>query len=181
MNHINKITPEQRAAYSAKGVETKRRNKAAAEKVRMDAMAYAGGLKSEIRALEAQLHSLERIEAISKIHGQVTNKGLLSLNEIINSSSPWKGVSGVYFLIENKEIVYIGQSNNVFQRIGEHFRKKRFSRYVYIPCAEDGLDILESLYIHIFAPKLNGIFANGIKTAPYSIDSLIQKITKEAA
>jgi hypothetical protein len=181
MTNFKNMTPEQRSASQAKSLETRRRKKADAEKARVDHMAYAGGLKAKIRALEAQLHSLERIDAISKIHCSVTNKGLLSLNEIINSSCPWKGASGVYFLIENNEIVYIGQSNNVFQRIGEHFRKKRFSRYVYIPCAEDGLDILESLYIHIFNPKLNGIFANGIKTAPYSIDSLIQKITKEAA
>lgn len=174
-NNIGNMTPEQRAASQAKRLETMRRNKAAAEKARMDAMAYAGGLQAKVRALESQLHALERIEVISKAHCSLTNKKLLAANEIINAASPWHGASGVYFLIENEEIVYIGQSTNVFQRIGEHFRNKKFSRYAYIPCVAQGLDILESLYIHLYRPILNGKFENGTKIAPYDIDSLIKK------
>ena len=64
---------------------------------------------------------------------------------------------GVYFLFRQNEIVYIGQSINVIQRIGAHVteRKKRFDRVLYLPCPQGLLDFYERELIFQFKPRYN--------------------------
>lgn len=62
---------------------------------------------------------------------------------------------GVYFLYDKGELVYIGQSNNVYGRIGQHIRegKKRFDDfriYETSDCVR-----LEGLLIGLLHPKYN--------------------------
>lgn len=83
---------------------------------------------------------------------------LSSENQIKNSShevipSP----TGIYFLIQDKNIVYVGQSTNILSRIGAHLENKKikFNRYSIIPCKKEDLKILETYYIHKFNTKHN--------------------------
>lgn len=77
--------------------------------------------------------------------------------DIINSamSSPLILV-GIYFLIEENEIVYVGQSNDINKRVGTHCSEKikRFSKYSYVECDNSALDQLELLK---FKPIYNEI------------------------
>lgn len=68
-----------------------------------------------------------------------------------------KTSSGIYLLYNGRQIVYIGQSNAVFTRIGSHIRdpEKDFDGVRVIPCPPDCLDELEALLIRIFSPKCN--------------------------
>ena len=62
---------------------------------------------------------------------------------------------GVYFLYDEGELVYIGTSNNLYQRIGEHIAddKKKFDSFELYPTT-DRLR-LEGFLIDAFKPKYN--------------------------
>lgn len=75
------------------------------------------------------------------------------------------GVSGktidpiIYFLIDNEQIVYVGQSLQGIYRVFEHmkFNKKKFDSYFILNCEEKDLHDLENLYIEEFKPKYNKV------------------------
>jgi hypothetical protein len=62
---------------------------------------------------------------------------------------------GVYFLIHDDEIVYVGQSINIHQRIGEHEKTKIFTTFTYVECSYEELNKIEARYIDMFKPKYN--------------------------
>ncbi|MFM0044140.1 GIY-YIG nuclease family protein [Paraburkholderia sediminicola] len=80
----------------------------------------------------------------------------LTPEEVIGRSIQVKGVHGVYFLIDDGEIVYIGKSTNFASRLGVHSLEKKFTR-VYFMAIDDAsqLDELERFYIKKFDPRLN--------------------------
>jgi len=173
-------TPEERSAIAAKSHATRRANKEKLEAARQEALVYAGGLKAEIANLEYRLANLVHEESISIVSCELTNKALLTREQIVETSLPWARSTGVYFLIDADEIVYIGQSVNVYARIAQH-SDKTFDRYAYIPCEADVMDRLESLYIHCFRPRMNGNFNSTEKSAPIRLDKLLGFKHKEEA
>lgn len=64
---------------------------------------------------------------------------------------------GVYFLHKGDDIVYVGQSTNVWGRVQVHIREgvKDFDSYSVLPCSEDRLLRTELFYIYILQPKYN--------------------------
>ena len=65
--------------------------------------------------------------------------------------------AGVYFLIRNGEVVYVGRSGNCMTRIGSHIseRKKSFDSYMIYEAPQYECDSLEPLYILKFQPVYN--------------------------
>jgi hypothetical protein len=63
--------------------------------------------------------------------------------------------SGVYFLLQGKRVVYVGQSKRVSHRIAEHLKTKRFDRVVCLPLAPEDLLKAEAFYIAMYAPIYN--------------------------
>lgn len=171
-------TPEERRASAAKGVATRRARREAKEAARLDALKYADGLREKISVLESRLAALERHEVMSAISQGLTRKAMLRDDEIAKAALPWKKASGIYFLLDGNEVVYIGQAVNVYSRIGQH-ANKRFDRFTFIPCAADALNVLESLYIHCLRPRLNGSQSSGAKCAPIALDALIRMVPSE--
>jgi hypothetical protein len=171
-------TPEERKASAAKGVATRRAKREKREADREEALIYANGLKATIANLEFRLTALHHEEQMNVISCQLTDKALLSQEQIVKASIPWERSTGVYFLVWNDEVVYVGQSVNVYSRITHH-SSKEFDKYAYIPCHEDALDRLESLYIHCFRPRLNGNANATEKSAPIRLDKLLGIKLKE--
>ena len=98
---------------------------------------------------------------------RLTNKTLLRESEIVAAAAKWHNCTGVYFLIKNGRIVYVGQSFSVFARVNQHKTdRKDFDSMAYVPCDAKDLDILESLYIHMFQPDLNGRVNDKNKSRP---------------
>lgn len=62
---------------------------------------------------------------------------------------------GVYFLYDGDELVYIGTTDNLYRRIGEHIAagEKVFDRFEFYP-TEDRIR-LEGFLIDLFNPKYN--------------------------
>lgn len=86
-----------------------------------------------------------------------------------------KRESGIYALKKHKEIVYVGQSNNVYTRILEHIvdKNKDFDE-ISVAYNEDILKVqtMEVVVIGILKPKYNKLVIDSelfLKVIPYEI------------
>lgn len=62
---------------------------------------------------------------------------------------------GIYFLIKEGEVVYVGQSTNVFARVPKHRKDKEFDSWHWVPCERKNLNGMELFYLGMFKPTLN--------------------------
>lgn len=64
---------------------------------------------------------------------------------------------GVYFLLRDHEIVYIGQSVDCYTRLRSHAQDstKEFNRACYVPVPKEDLDNIEETLISLFKPEYN--------------------------
>jgi len=62
---------------------------------------------------------------------------------------------GIYFLIKNEEVVYVGQTINGVSRIKQHKQDKDFDHYYFKQCQKNNLNKNEARYISIYNPKYN--------------------------
>ena len=79
----------------------------------------------------------------------------------------YKPPEGVYFLYWERELVYVGQTNDIFRRISEHAhgrvkpgqKKKAFDSWSYVECDSEEMRIsIENLIISLKHPKYNEDF-----------------------
>ncbi len=134
-------------------------------------------LKKERDFLLQQVSTIKHELALSEISKKLTSKTLVSESDIVQACNPLPMVAGIYFLVDNGNVVYVGQSVNIFSRVSQHYNdKKQFTSFAYIVCEKNILDKMESLYIHLLKPKLNGLLNNGIVCAPLSLDFLLSGI-----
>jgi hypothetical protein len=91
--------------------------------------------------------------------GDLGFSGTLSAEYILGLAKPVKKTCGVYFLMLEREIVYVGQSTNCNLRIGNHLLdgQKAFDSYFVVECPTNRLDEMEAKYIVKFRPKHNVI------------------------
>ena len=158
MNIWESMTEAEKAACKAKAQETRKRNKE--NKLRMEkeakeaSLREAHDLKNGIADLRRQLSELQNeVELVEKIK-TLTGSIVLSEKQIVSGASKVGELSGVYFLIKDDKVIYVGQSVNVFSRVSSH-EVKDFTHVSWVPCEIGGLDALESLYIHTLRPDLN--------------------------
>lgn len=64
-------------------------------------------------------------------------------------------LSGVYFLCHGAKVVYVGQSANVFGRVGAHIGNKTFDAVWFIRVPQSDLDFVEGELIRTLKPKYN--------------------------
>ena len=83
-----------------------------------------------------------------------------TMAEIVEASIPVENLVGVYFLIKNDEVVYVGQSSiNILGRIAKHLRSnKEFDSFSYMRCDKEDIDAMEAKYIAALIPRLNVSF-----------------------
>jgi len=84
---------------------------------------------------------------------------LKKLHEHLHQLPLWSP-SGVYFLVENDVVVYVGATTSVVQRVPNHMNSKRFSLAFFIPLPEDQILEVERAFIRTLKPRYNGD-ANG--------------------
>lgn len=81
--------------------------------------------------------------------------GSIGLEDLLERSIKACAVSGVYFLFKRKKLLYVGQSRNVFSRVGTHARKVKFDSFTYLEYPLHLLSKYEQHYIAKFQPPLN--------------------------
>lgn len=80
----------------------------------------------------------------------------LSEADIVRFRRSVQRLSGIYFLIKDKAIVYIGQSANIHVRVSDHAKGiKDFDSFAYVECHPSQLDEWERAYINKIMPPLN--------------------------
>lgn len=88
----------------------------------------------------------------------------------------------IYFLIDNDDIVYVGQSKNLNQRLSQHNKLIKYDFIYYIHTNETELLKTEESYIKAFTPIKN-IIKNGWnnRVVTTKIDTGLYKAIKERA
>lgn len=166
-------TPEERKRIAAKSVATRATNKAKRLKDEESARLRAIELKHNIRTLQEILERLQSRRTMELVSAAISGESLLSQDDICKSAIPWEKACGVYFLVKNDLVVYVGQSVNVHARIAQHVGQKDFDKYAFVQCSPDALDKVESLYIHFLRPSLNASCVDSSKMAPLKLKDLI--------
>jgi predicted GIY-YIG superfamily endonuclease len=82
--------------------------------------------------------------------------------------------SGIYFLCQDKKVVYIGQSKDVATRVAAHTSSKEFDSVTAMLVPEELLDETEQYWIKRIKPNLNVRYLvraekRPPRTKPYSI------------
>lgn len=79
-------------------------------------------------------------------------KQIINMSQYVNFK-----IQGIYFLIHNNEIVYIGQTVNLLTRMSNHhILKNEKCKISFLQVENEGdLDVVECFYIRKFKPKLN--------------------------
>jgi hypothetical protein len=76
--------------------------------------------------------------------------------------------SGIYFLCDGNELLYIGQSVSVSSRISTHHHEGKFNRVIFMAWPPDDLNDVEGALIRALNPPLNGRTPNGRIMSPGS-------------
>ncbi len=65
--------------------------------------------------------------------------------------------SGIYFLMKDDVVVYVGQAVDMRRRVADHIGEgsKEFDRVAFVPCAPDRLLKQERFYIEKLLPEYN--------------------------
>jgi len=104
----------------------------------------------------------------------IIQTSLLEKEVILNKAEaniPLFTESCIYFLIHDKQIVYIGQSSSVILRIATHISdRKIFNKCLVIPTEAKDIQIIETAYIQKFSPSYN--------IAGHSKEALFKMTTK---
>jgi cell division protein FtsB len=127
----------------------------------MDALAQNRDLRLQVAELKAEVAKHENTDP--------------ALAEILRNKVTRGSFCGIYFLIKEGEIVYVGQSKNVFGRMNGH-ADKDFDYISFLPCRADELDLMEARYIVKYKPILN---VGKVKALPWSI--AVSEATQRAA
>ena len=76
--------------------------------------------------------------------------------------------SGVYLLLSEQELVYVGRAKDLYYRVRDHHKTKEFTDVLYLTIPEEWeRRIIEYILINQFAPKLNKV-AGLIKTRDFT-------------
>ena len=115
---------------------------------------------------EASLAKIENLKITFDSHRVTTGiplrmleamkKANYSEDDILASAFTVETMSGVYFLIREKRVRYVGQTKNLFDRLRRHYNNgKKFDSYAFIPCPVEQLNELEAAYIMSMLPEEN--------------------------
>jgi hypothetical protein len=85
-------------------------------------------------------------EALAEIEAQLSE--LPHLAEALAASA-------VYFLMSGQEIVYVGQTTNLYARIGSHRDDKIWDRILFLIVPREELDATDRRWIAALQPKYN--------------------------
>ncbi len=85
----------------------------------------------------------------------------ISLEEVIESAKQMTFPIGehpcIYFLVKAGEVVYVGQTWNIYARIGSHIKSKHFDSVSMFDAHPDEMNNAEAAYILKFNPVYNKV------------------------
>lgn len=118
-----------------------------------EAIAYAQWADKQAGAAEFE----DKVGRVRAPHAQIDERGLLEPAFIAKKAMTFDRIVGVYFLLRDDTIVYVGQSTSIMTRLANHKIEgvKEFNRVFVVECPAGDLDRLERMYINKFKPIYN--------------------------
>lgn len=101
-------------------------------------------------------------QTVTEFNPELADAARLTLQaDLFKQAVPlnWDTVSGVYFLFDGDEIVYVGQSKNVHARIATHMSEglKVFTHWAFIQLPDGERLEAERYLIELFKPKYHRV------------------------
>jgi excinuclease UvrABC nuclease subunit len=104
---------------------------------------------------------------------------VINKQDINSSLKTLKGLTFCYLLFEKENVVYVGNSKNIYKRLKEHKYKKEFNSVQLFECKNEFVSKkIERQLIYELTPKYNVYCINKYRepdTNKYSINGSIQK------
>ena len=95
----------------------------------------------------------------------MANVEAIKRTDVIKKSKPRPNkLTGIYFLLEGKEVVYIGQTRSGIGRVWQHMGRINFDSYSFFCVDGAELDEAEAINILQYDPGYNNRLPNG---SPY--------------
>lgn len=112
----------------------------------------------------------------------VDKHGLVELQFLRENAELYDKVCGIYFLMLDGEVVYIGQSINCHSRISDHKRleKIQYDSVYILRTDQAALTPLENLYIRKFKPKHNSQALPPTRNTAWGLPQTMKKLPKSA-
>jgi hypothetical protein len=130
-------------------------------------------LKKDADQFHAEIRTAKKVLLVERRLPHLTDFKRVppSLHEVVglHDLTSYCKMSGVYFLCRDGALLYVGQSVDVITRFGQHRRHFDFDTALFMPCAPEDLDRVESEFIRELRPPMNGTFANGRIHAPDAV------------
>lgn len=79
----------------------------------------------------------------------------------------------IYFLCNHNKVVYVGQSENVHQRLIEHMRTKIFDAVFYLRVPANKMNKIESALISYLKPEYNKMSINDVNKSISLAESIL--------
>ena len=80
------------------------------------------------------------------------------VNKYKNSIQVARSVPGIYLLVRDNKIVYVGQSVCVESRIAQHRVDKEFDKAYFFECPANEINEVEMILIESLCPEYNKVF-----------------------
>lgn len=141
-------------------------------------MVYEHELEKYIAAASVQTQQRQYQRKLTKAEQRKATGTLIPLSQIIEKARPYASSVGIYFLIDGEEVVYVGQSVNVFARISQHKSEgKKFERWCFLPCSAEQLHDTERRYIEAIAPALNQAFPEELPSTMEDLQRAVERLS----
>mgnify|MGYP000214506835 CR=1 FL=1 len=128
---------------------------------RRDAIQKRWDTRRSARKAKNEIHKMlkqPRFQNLTSGGVRLLQKSANEINDcVVKKSSPIDRKQlrpGIYFLISNGSVVYVGQSKNILGRVACH-TEKNFDRVAFLNCCESELNATERLFIDALMPELN--------------------------
>lgn len=119
-------------------------------------------VRSRRRIAASEIERFRRISvpAATKPRTRIARPGesrSIDVRPIVQMARPVVDACGIYFLVHQDDVVYVGKSLNVYARVQQHLQQqsKSFDRWCFFSCPPADLDRLEGYYIKAIRPLHN--------------------------
>lgn len=104
-----------------------------------------------------QINEGDDMQRLALANSVTDRRGLLDASFITKKAMVFDSICGVYFLLKDDTIVYVGKSSAIMTRMCKHASEQRkdFNRVFVLECPPASMDRLERLYIDKFKPIYN--------------------------
>jgi hypothetical protein len=99
----------------------------------------------------------DKVGRVANPHAHIDGRGLLEPSFIAAKAMSFDRIAGIYFLLRDDQIVYVGRSTNIMVRLSNHRFEatKEFNRVFVVECPVANMDRMERMYIDKFKPIYN--------------------------